>query len=50
VAVEISPEPEPDEREALLAALAQLDGEQSIRSRWWETGVREAVEDEPDGL
>jgi hypothetical protein len=50
VSVEIRPEPTPEEREALLRALAALDGperrEHAI-SAWWEAGSREAVEDEP---
>jgi len=45
VGVEISPEPTPEEREALLAALAQL-GETREASAWWEAGVRESVEEE----
>lgn len=39
----ISPEPTPEEREALLAALAALDGGSSGVSRWWEAGIRDAV-------
>jgi hypothetical protein len=46
--VEIRPEPTPEEREALLAALSLLDGEPSAASAWWEAGIREAVE-EPEG-
>ena len=44
---EIDPEPTPEEREALLAALAALDGERPP-SAWWAAGVREAVEEEPE--
>lgn len=47
----ISPEPTPEEREALLAALAALDGDSHGPSAWWEAGIREAVdEDGPDEL
>jgi hypothetical protein len=46
--VEISPEPTPEEREALLAALSRLDGNPSAASAWWEAGIREAVEEEPE--
>ena len=48
--VEISPEPTPEEREALWAALARLNGEvrESLGSAWWEAGIRESVEEEPE--
>jgi hypothetical protein len=39
----ISPEPTPQEREALLAALAGLDGRSDAASPWWEAGIRDAV-------
>jgi hypothetical protein len=48
MAVEIRPEPTPEEREAILRALAELDGGGQARSGWWEAGVREALEDAPD--
>jgi hypothetical protein len=49
VAVQITPEPTPEEREALLRALAELDDPDSDGvSPWWEAGIREAVEDEPE--
>jgi hypothetical protein len=48
VDVEISPEPTPEEREALLAALARLNGGAGGASAWWEAGIRESVEDEPE--
>jgi len=48
VDVEISPEPTPEEREALLAALAGLNGGAGGGSAWWEAGIRESVEDEPE--
>jgi hypothetical protein len=51
VELEITPEPSPAEREALVRALAELleppgDG----RSAWWRAGVLESVspEEEPD--
>ena len=42
---EIRPEPTPEEREAILRALAQpaRDGQPSA---WWQAGVREAVGDD----
>lgn len=43
---EIKPEPTPEEREAILLALAGLDGEEE-QPEWWAAGVRDAVE--PDG-
>ena len=46
--VEISPEPTPEEREALLAALAPMNGQVREASAWWEAGIRESVEDEPE--
>ena len=46
--VEISPEPSPEEGEALLRALAALDRPANGASGWWEAGIRESVEDEPD--
>jgi hypothetical protein len=45
VPFEITPPPEPQEREALLRALAAANGETGSPSRWWEAGVREAVEE-----
>jgi hypothetical protein len=47
VDVEISPELTPEEREALLAVLAQR-GEAREASAWWEAGVRESVEEEAE--
>jgi hypothetical protein len=44
MAVEITPEPTSEEREALLSALSVLDGTSSAApAAWWEAGVREAV-------
>jgi hypothetical protein len=48
VGAAITPEPTPEEREALLAALAARDGDSAGPSAWWEAGIREAVEEEPD--
>jgi hypothetical protein len=51
-AAEIAPEPGPEEREALLLALAAAaDGAAGAPSAWWQAGIREAVEEEtePDG-
>jgi hypothetical protein len=47
VDVEISPEPTPEEREALLVVLGQ-PGEAPEASAWWEAGVRESLEEEPE--
>lgn len=47
--VEINPEPAPEEREALLKAVAELHRAAKGGSAWWEAGIREAVEDEPEG-
>ncbi len=47
MSVEISPEPSPEERAAILAALERLlSGEDSPPPAWWEAGVRESVEDQ----
>lgn len=45
--VEIDPEPTPEEREALLGALAAADAGPD-GSCWWEAGVREAVEEDAE--
>jgi hypothetical protein len=50
VTVEISPEPTPEEREGLLRALAALDAPANDVSAWWEAGIRESVEEEPEEL
>jgi hypothetical protein len=44
--VEISPEPSPEEREAIMRALAALDGRAERHSAWWQAGIREAVGDD----
>jgi hypothetical protein len=50
VTVRITPEPAPEEREALLRALADLDHARGDGggSAWWQAAIREAVEDEPE--
>jgi hypothetical protein len=50
VTVEITPEPTPEEREALLRALATLTGggDADRPSAWWHAGIIEAVDEEPD--
>jgi hypothetical protein len=45
---EISPEPTPEERDALIQALAEEDGVGKRPSPWWEAGIREAIEADPD--
>ena len=49
--IEVTPEPSPDEREALERALARLLEEPAEpRSPWWREGIRESLsspEDEP---
>jgi len=47
VTVEITPEPTPEERAAILAALEQFHAEEERGpGRWWVAGLRESVEDE----
>jgi hypothetical protein len=48
VSVRIRPEPSDEQRAVLLRALAAVDGGREAPSVWWQTGIREAVEDEPD--
>ncbi len=43
--IQIRPEPTPEEREALLRALASLDGQPNRPPAWWEAGIRESVEE-----
>jgi len=51
VNLEIDPEPTPDERTALAAALRRLVGEPDPGQpgAWWREGVREALEQGPEG-
>jgi hypothetical protein len=47
VSVEITPEPTPEERAAIVAALRQLRAEQERGpGAWWEAGLRENVLDD----
>lgn len=46
--VEITPEPTPEERAAVLQALAASNGSNDEASEWWDAGVREAVEVEAE--
>jgi hypothetical protein len=47
VNVEITPEPTPEQRAAILSALEQVRAEEERGlGRWWEAGLRESVEDE----
>jgi hypothetical protein len=47
---EISPQPTPEERDVLLQALAAQHGAAEPPSRWWEAGIRETVEADPDEI
>jgi hypothetical protein len=42
--IEIRPEPTPEQREAILRALAALDERAEQASAWWQAGIRDAVE------
>ena len=46
--LEITPEPTAEEREALVRALASLNGKPAERTAWWQAGAREAVQDDPE--
>jgi hypothetical protein len=47
VNLEITPEPTPEERAAIEAALEQWQAEPGRdRGSWWEAGLRESVETE----
>jgi hypothetical protein len=48
--IDVHPEPTPEEREALLEALAGIDGAPAPASAWWEAGIREAVDGEAEEL
>ena len=48
MALEITPEPTPEEREAIARALDSPDGP-AAGSAWWEAGLRESVEEPEDG-
>ncbi len=44
--IEITPEPTPEERSAILAALEQVQSDDDGPGAWWEAGLRENVDDE----
>ncbi len=46
--IEIKPEPSPEERAAIEAAVASLLGNHSEASPWWRAGVLESTEDPDD--
>ena len=47
--VEITPEPSPEERAAILAAVEQLLAEEAREpDAWWQAGVRENLEPEEE--
>ena len=49
MSLEITPEPTPEERAAIVAALEQLRAEEARGpGAWWEAGLRENL-DEEDG-
>jgi hypothetical protein len=48
VDIEVTPEPTEEEREALLRALASLNGHAPAPSPWWQAGVLEALGEDPE--
>ena len=47
--LEITPAPTPEERAAIVAALEQLRGrDKGDPGAWWEAGLRENLDDEPE--
>jgi hypothetical protein len=48
VDAEIKPEPTPEEREAVLRALAAPEGRTDGPPAWWSAGVREAIGEDED--
>jgi len=45
--IEITPEPSPEERAAIVAALEELAAaEAGGLGAWWEAGLRESVDDD----
>jgi hypothetical protein len=51
VQIELTPEPTPEEREALLRALGSAEAPADAGSAaWWEAGVREAIEADPESV
>ena len=48
--IEITPEPTPEERAAIAAALEQLAAVEACGpGAWWEAGLRESVDDDEAG-
>jgi hypothetical protein len=46
---EIDPEPTPEERAAIVAAVARVQAERErAPGRWWEAGVRENISDDEE--
>ena len=45
--IELTPEPTPEEREALLRALRSAEDPTDAGAAWWEAGIREAIEVDP---
>jgi hypothetical protein len=49
--IEITPEPSPEERAAIEAAVAELHaGSHETRSAWWHAGLLDAVDDDEPEL
>lgn len=49
--LEISPAPSETERAAIIAALEEVEAEtgaHTARGAWWQAGVRENLDDDPD--
>jgi hypothetical protein len=47
VRIELTPEPTPEEREALLRALLSAEDPPEAGAAWWEAGIRDAIEADP---
>ena len=45
--IEINPEPEPEERDAILRAAARARAAKDGRSAWWREGVGDALRESP---
>ena len=45
--IEISPEPEPEERDAILCAAARAREAADGRSAWWREGVEDGLREAP---
>ena len=44
--LEVTPEPSPEELEALRRSVASLNGHPCAAPAWWQAGVREALGEE----